>query len=285
MGMFGNKKKKKNEAAQAKVQEKPVKAAKKKAGLSQVLNESVPATVDAELRENEPCIRKVDGEDKFVALLFHVADIGGLDNLKQWLKKKAKVFRNLETARNFGVDMPKVAPLAAVEVVNPKMPVTVEAAELTRGGLDVALPAKAGVHRHDENHVEVVDDRLEGVDRGRGVDRNGRAGATLVDERDETVRMGRCLVVKREVVRTSVEVLLDHLVRVGDHEVNVNGKLGGRLHRAQDVKAKREVGDKVAVHDVVVNEVPAFDVRELRPQTSEVSGEDGRGDLDLFQHR
>ena len=31
-----------------------------------------------------------------------------------------------------GVDMPKVAPLAAVEVVNPKMPVTVEAAELTK---------------------------------------------------------------------------------------------------------------------------------------------------------
>ena len=29
-------------------------------------------------------------------------------------------------------DRPKVAPLAAVEVVNPKMPVTVDAAELTK---------------------------------------------------------------------------------------------------------------------------------------------------------
>ena len=38
----------------------------------------------------------------------------------------------VEVANACGVENPKVAPLAAVEVVNPKMPVTVEAAELTR---------------------------------------------------------------------------------------------------------------------------------------------------------
>ncbi len=38
----------------------------------------------------------------------------------------------VEIAKACGVECPKVAPLAAVEVVNPKMPVTVEAAELTR---------------------------------------------------------------------------------------------------------------------------------------------------------
>lgn len=97
MGMFGNKKKKKNEAAQAKVQEKPVKAAKKKAGLSQVLNESVPATVDAELRENEPCIRKVDGKDKFVALLFHVADIGGLDKKSRKVEAKGSLIEAINS--------------------------------------------------------------------------------------------------------------------------------------------------------------------------------------------
>ena len=37
-----------------------------------------------------------------------------------------------EIAQSCGVECPKVAPLAAVEVVNPKMPVTVEAAELTK---------------------------------------------------------------------------------------------------------------------------------------------------------
>ena len=38
----------------------------------------------------------------------------------------------VEIANACGVDMPKVAPLAAVEIVNPKMPVTVDAAELTK---------------------------------------------------------------------------------------------------------------------------------------------------------
>ncbi len=46
--------------------------------------------------------------------------------------KKAIIEYTVNVARACGVDMPKVAPLAAVEVVNEKMPVTVEAAELTK---------------------------------------------------------------------------------------------------------------------------------------------------------
>ena len=46
---------------------------------------------------------------------------------KKWIIKYT-----VDIAKACGVDMPKVAPLAAVEVVNEKMPTTVEAAELTR---------------------------------------------------------------------------------------------------------------------------------------------------------
>ena len=46
--------------------------------------------------------------------------------------KKCIIEYTVDVAKACGVDMPKVAPLAAVETVNPKMPVTVEAAELTR---------------------------------------------------------------------------------------------------------------------------------------------------------
>ncbi len=51
---------------------------------------------------------------EMIPLKESINDIGGLDNLKQWLKKKAKIFRNLETARNFGVDMPKGVLVAGV---------------------------------------------------------------------------------------------------------------------------------------------------------------------------
>lgn len=49
------------------------------------------------------------------------------------LEDKVNIINNtVEICEACGVTNPKVAPLAAVEVVNPKMPVTVEAAELTR---------------------------------------------------------------------------------------------------------------------------------------------------------
>ena len=34
-------------------------------------------------------------------------DIGGLERLKQWLRRKAKIFKSLEQAEKFGVDIPK----------------------------------------------------------------------------------------------------------------------------------------------------------------------------------
>lgn len=49
------------------------------------------------------------------------------------LEDKVHLVNNaVDVARACGVECPKVAPLAAVEVVNPKMPCTVEAAELTK---------------------------------------------------------------------------------------------------------------------------------------------------------
>ncbi len=49
------------------------------------------------------------------------------------LEDKANIIRNtVEICEACGVENPKVAPLAAVEVVNPKMPETVEADELTK---------------------------------------------------------------------------------------------------------------------------------------------------------
>ena len=49
------------------------------------------------------------------------------------LEDKAHIIENtVEVAHACGLECPKVAPLAAVEVVNPKMPATVEAAELTK---------------------------------------------------------------------------------------------------------------------------------------------------------
>ena len=73
------------------------------------------------------CVFEIPGIDR---LLF-LTDVAFMTY--PTLDDKVNIIKNtLPVCKACGVDMPKVAPLAAVEVVNPKMPATVEAAELTR---------------------------------------------------------------------------------------------------------------------------------------------------------
>ena len=58
------------------------------------------------LREKEQFIKKV-GMLEIVNFSETINDIGGLENLKEWLARKAKVFSNLDKAIKFGVDVPK----------------------------------------------------------------------------------------------------------------------------------------------------------------------------------
>lgn len=44
---------------------------------------------------------------EMVPLKESLADIGGLENLKEWLKRKEKIFKHLDEAESFGVDIPK----------------------------------------------------------------------------------------------------------------------------------------------------------------------------------
>lgn len=89
------------------------------------------------------------------------------------LEDKVHIIENTVTvAKACGIDMPKVAPLAAVEVVNPKMPATVEAGELTKMNdegqitgcivdgplsLDLAIDKEAAAHKGAEGRKIVGD--------------------------------------------------------------------------------------------------------------------------------
>ena len=89
------------------------------------------------------------------------------------LEDKVAIINNtVEVCHACGIANPKVAPLAAVEVVNPKMPVTVEAAELTKMNeegqitgciidgplsLDLALDPEAAKHKGAEGRKIVGD--------------------------------------------------------------------------------------------------------------------------------
>lgn len=44
---------------------------------------------------------------EMISLKETIDDIGGLENLKNWLKRKARIFKNIYKAEEFGVDIPK----------------------------------------------------------------------------------------------------------------------------------------------------------------------------------
>lgn len=86
---------------------------------------------EAGLRTGKPlshvALFEIEGYDK----MFFLSDVAFIPY--PTLEDKVGIINNtVEVAHACGIDCPKVAPLAAVEVVNPKMPATVEADELTK---------------------------------------------------------------------------------------------------------------------------------------------------------
>ena len=103
------------------------------------------------------CVFEIEGVEK---LLF-LTDVAF--QTYPTLEDKIGIIENtVEVCQACGIDTPKVAPLAAVEVVNPKMPATVEAAELTKMceegkitgcivdgplSMDLAIDPEAALHK------------------------------------------------------------------------------------------------------------------------------------------
>lgn len=58
------------------------------------------------LKEKEQLVKKT-GMLEIINFSEVIDDIGGLENLKEWLVRKAKIFANLDKAIKFGVDIPK----------------------------------------------------------------------------------------------------------------------------------------------------------------------------------
>lgn len=124
--------------------------------LKSVLDREVGLRTGAAL--SHVCVFEVEGVDQ---LLF-LTDVAFIPYPS--LEDKVNIIKNtLVITEACGIKNPKVAPLAAVEVVNPKMQTTVEAAELTRMykdgeiegciidgplSLDLAIDPQAAIHKN-----------------------------------------------------------------------------------------------------------------------------------------
>ena len=136
-----------------------------KSFLKSVLDKEVGLRTDKTL--SHVCVFDVKGIDHLL-FLSDVAFVPYPD-----LDTKAQIIKNtVEIAHACGIECPKVAPLAAVEVVNPKMPCTVDAEALTKMNengeitgcivdgplsLDLAIEPEAAFHKGTTNRKIVGD--------------------------------------------------------------------------------------------------------------------------------
>lgn len=113
------------------------------------------------LRTGSPLSHVAVFEVKGIRQLLFLTDVAFMTY--PTLEDKVHIIENtVKVAHACGLECPKVAPLAAVEVVNPKMPCTVEAAELTKMNeegritgcivdgplsMDIAIDPEAAAHK------------------------------------------------------------------------------------------------------------------------------------------
>ncbi|MBR1470491.1 MAG: phosphate butyryltransferase [Lachnospiraceae bacterium] len=133
--------------------------------LKSVLDKEVGLRTDKTL--SHVCVFEIKGHE---GLLF-LSDVAFIPYPS--LEDKVSIINNtVEIAHACGIETPKVAPVAAVEVVNPKMPVTVEADELTKMcedgritgcivdgplSMDLAIDREAAKHKGAEGRKIVGD--------------------------------------------------------------------------------------------------------------------------------
>ncbi len=87
---------------------------------------------------------KKSGILEMIPLRETIDDIGGLENLKEWFRRKAKVYKNINKAQHFGVDIPKGVLIAGVP------------------GCGKSLNAKAAAHLFDVPLLRLDMGRLMG---------------------------------------------------------------------------------------------------------------------------
>ncbi len=136
-----------------------------KSFLKSVLDKEVGLRTDKTL--SHVCVFEIEGHE---GMLF-LTDVAFIPY--PTLEDKVAIINNtVEIAHACGLDNPKVAPVAAVEVVNPKMPATVDADELTKMcaegkitgcvvdgplSLDLAIDREAAKHKGAEGRKIVGD--------------------------------------------------------------------------------------------------------------------------------
>ena len=144
---------------------------------------------------------------------------------------------------------------------------------------DELLAGEARLDGHDQDEVHVAEEREDGGNGGAGPEHKSGPRAEAADFPQQRARAGDDFDVEGDVARAGADERLGEARRLLNHQVHVHGQRGRAAHSLDDVRAKGEVRDEVAVHDVHVMPIRSgpLDGSDLISQTSQVARQDRWG--------
>jgi len=155
--------------------------------------------------------------------------------------------------------------------------------DFAQRAFDEVLSAKAGIHGHDQDVVDDVEDFLEGVYGCSGVDYHGRLASVRTDEMKRAIEVDAGFLMHGNPVGAGLGEGFDEVIGIFDHQVAVERDVAdGFTQRGDYRRADGDVGDEVAVHDVDVKDGAAGvdGGLGLSAELGEVGGEDGWCEFD-----
>ena len=159
-------------------------------------------------------------------------------------------------------------------------------ADLIHALRNKALAAEARLDCHDQHHIAVRQQREQHVRRGSRLDRAGRFDARRPDLLELLERVAVGLVMHGDDVRTSLDEIVQILIRVGNHQVHVQHFVGRLAQRLDHRRADRDIGHKMAVHHVYMD---IFRTRvgrgfDIACQICKIRRKNGRGQFDFHMY-
>ncbi len=146
--------------------------------------------------------------------------------------------------------------------------------QLVQGRGYETLAAETRVDRHQQHHVDLVDDVVEVVQRGGRVEHQPRLAALTLDQLQGTIDVIAGFRVKGDVAGARVGEIGNDAVDRLDHQVHIDFRGDAVLAQClADQRTDGEVRHVVVVHDIEMDDVGARleDVIHLLAETREVS--------------
>lgn len=140
------------------------------------------------------------------------------------------------------------------------------------------LSAETWIHAHHQHVVHHGQHFFNHHERGRGIDDDRGLHAVIGDQLQCAVQVTARFHLHTDHVRTRGGEIGDELVRVLDHQVAVERQLRDRPNGFHDWRAKGDVGHKMTVHHVHVDDGAAatLGASDLVGQVRKVRGQDGK---------